>query len=287
MIENQLDVGGAVAFWTPSDATDRLKLYSAFVPLSLETFVPEPRPAASVLKDALEETLGGPRVLIRPLSDRDGFTVVREDRGRFGNSYLTSLVARVSVDDDIPTLQFEPNDERAALIQAAYRKHEGRVTAAQLSSCLVRVVNSLGGTRLRPTGAVYWIPGHKLADWAEVARAVESSAEGKPSAVYLLRHCLDIDAVRAVRDAVVAEVRSEANRIQEEVASGELGGRALAGRKKQARELRDKVLLYEDLLSVGLADLHVAVDHADQAAATAAMLLGAVRPNEAPVGTPE
>ena len=40
-------------------------------------------------------------------------------------------------------------------------------------------------------------------------------------------------------------------------------------------ELRHKVLLYEDVLSVALRDLHAAVDGADQAAATAALLLGA------------
>jgi hypothetical protein len=138
----------------------------------------------------------------------------------------------------------------------------------------VRVVESLGGTRLRPTGAVYWVPGPKLDEWALVARAVESAADGRPSAVYLLRHRLDADAVRAVRDAVVAEVSGEATRIRDEVGTGELGGRALETRKAQAAELRDKVLLYEDLLSVGLDELHRVVDAADQAAATAALLLG-------------
>ena len=215
MIESRLDVGGAVAFWTAADATDRPKLRHAFAALGLESFVPEPRPAPSVLKDALEETLGGPRVLIRPLADRDGFTVVREDRGRFGNAYLTSLVARVSCDDGVPTLSFEPYDDRATLLQAAYREHEGRVTASQLSSCLVKVVESLGGTRLRPSGAVYWVPGHKLDEWAEVAKAVERSADGKPGAVYLLRHRLDADAVRAVRDALVKKLPSHKAKLDE------------------------------------------------------------------------
>ena len=143
----------------------------------------------------------------------------------------------------------------------------------QLSACLVKIVEFLGGTRLRPTGAVYWIPGPKLDEWALAARAVEAAADGKPSAVYLLRHRLDGDAVRAVRDAVVAEVHAAAVRIAEEVAAGDLGGRALETRKQHARELRDKVLLYEDLLSVGLAELHRAIDVADQAAATASLLL--------------
>ena len=73
----------------------------------------------------------------------------------------------------------------------------------------------------------------------------------------------------------MAEVQAEAVRICDEVAAGDLGGRALETRKKQAADLRDKVLLYEDVLSVGLAGLHAAVDRADQAAATASLLLGA------------
>jgi hypothetical protein len=108
-----------------------------------------------------------------------------------------------------------------------------------------------------------------------VAAAAERAADGRPSAVYVLRHRLDADAVRAVRDAVVAEVQAEAGRICAEVAAGDLGGRALETRKQQAADLRDKVLLYEDVLSVGLAGLHAAVDRADQAAATASLLLGA------------
>ena len=274
MIENPLDIGGAVAFWTPAEFTDRGRLLSGLTPLGLEDFVPGPRPAASLLRDALEDALGGPRILVRPLADRDGFTVVREERGRAGNAYTTALVARVDGDDP-PRLAFEPMDARAPLVEAAFGRHLGRIPAAQLSLGLVRIVERFGGTRLKPTGAIYWIPGPKLDDWAAVARAVEAAADGRPSAVYLLRHRLDADAVRAIRDAVVADVQGEVARIRDEVVSGELGGRALETRRQRAVELRHKVLLYEDVLSVALRDLHAAVDGADQAAATAALLIGA------------
>src|SRR6185436_6501637 len=99
--------------------------------------------------------------------------------------------------------------------------------------------------------------------WNQIADAVEQAADGALSAVYMLRHRLDHDAIRAVRDAVVAEVQSEAVRIREEVLAGELGTWALETRKRQAADLRNKVLLYEDLLSVGLKDLHLVVDEAD------------------------
>jgi hypothetical protein len=225
----------------------------------------------------LTEVLGGPRTLIRPLAQKDGFAVVREDRGTVENRYATDLVARV-MEGPRPHLSFEPYGPKAVAVEASFQTQLGRVSGAQLSSALVKVVESLSGTRLRPTGAIYWIPGPRLADWADVGQAVEAAADGAPSAVYLIKHRLDGEAVRAIRDAVVAEVSAEATRIREDVAAGDLGGRALETRKQQAADLRSKVLLYEDLLSVGLDGLHRAVDDADQAAATASLLLSAQVP---------
>src|SRR5689334_7372009 len=142
MVEGHLDVGGAVAFWSLAESSDRDKLAAGFAALGLGSFVPEPRPAPAVLRDALEEVLGGPRVLVRPLAARDGFAVVREDRGTSANAYATELVARVA--GDPPVLTFDPADDRAARVEAAFRKHAGRVPAAQLSAALVKVVESLG-----------------------------------------------------------------------------------------------------------------------------------------------
>ena len=277
MVESQLDVGGAVTFWSLADWSDRPRLQAAFARAGLDGFVPDPRPAPACLKDALEDVLGGPRVLVRPLASRDGFAVVREDRGVAANAYSTLLTASVRDGHDP---MFDPWTPDAGRVADAYRRQLGRVPAGQLSAALVKAVEALGGTRLRPGGAVYWVPGPRLDEWAAAGHAAEQAAEGRPSAVYVLRHRLDADAVRAVRDAVVTEVQGEAARICEEVSTGDLGGRALETRKKQAADLRQKVLLYEDLLSLGLAGLHLAVDRADQAAATAALLLAAHGPAE-------
>jgi hypothetical protein len=282
MVESHLAVGGAVTFWSLADWSDRARLAAAFAARGLGAFVPDPRPAPACLRDALEAVLGGPRVLVRPLAGRDGFAVVREDRGADRNEYTTLLTAAAR-DGRPPAFdRWAPETDRVA---EAYARQLGRVPAAQLSAALVRVVEALGGTRLRPGGAVYWVPGPRLDAWAEAGRAAERAADGRPSAVYVLRHRLDADAVRAVRDAVVGDVQAEAARICDEVAGGELGGRALETRQKQAADLRRKVLLYEGLLSVGLAGLHRAVDRADQAAATATLLLAARGPEEpAPAG---
>jgi hypothetical protein len=279
MVESHIEIGGAVVFWSLSEWTSRDRLKEGLEAAGLAAFVPEPRQAAAALRDALEEVLGGPRMLVRPLQARDGFTVVREDRGEHGNSYTQELVARI---DDAGGITFASSDDRAARVREAYERQRGLLRAARVSGALVAILEALGGTRLRPGGSVYWLPPHRLDEWQQAARAVEASGVGRASAVYVLRHRMDADAVRAVRDAVVAEVQAEATRIHDEVMGGELGGRALETRRARAGELREKINLYEHLLDVGLEGLRGAVDRADQAAAAAVLLASARGPEEEP-----
>jgi hypothetical protein len=279
MPESHIDIGGAVVFWSLSEWTNRDCLLAGLNPLGLEAFVPDARPASACLKDALEEVLGGPRTLVRPLARRDGFAVVQEQRGEQGNLYCQELVARIDGSNGTATVSFTPLDERATRVLPVYQRQLGLLHATQVSTVLVKLVESVSGTRLRPAGAIYWVPGPRLDDWAKIAHAFEPAGQARPNAVYVLRHPMDADAVRAVRDAVVAEVQAEANKIHDEVMAGELGERALEGRRGQATDLRNKVLLYEELLDMGLQRLHQAVDRADQAAA-AAVLLASAQPTE-------
>ncbi len=278
MTENHLHLGGGIVFWTLGEFTARAHLQTGFEAAGFGQFVPEPRPPAGALKDALELVLGGSTTLIRPLKTRDGFTVVREERGENGNAYLNSLVARINPDN--LEITFTPLDQRAQPIVDAFNEHLGLLRPAQVSAALVAILDSLGGTRLRPTGAIYWLPPYQLDDWQRVAQAVENAGFGRPHCVYLLRHQMDADAIRAVRDAIVAEVSAEAARIDREVASGDLGERGLENRKAQAEELRRKIQQYEHILGCGLESLHVAVDQTEQAACKAALLAAVAMPQE-------
>jgi hypothetical protein len=280
MVERSVELGGAVVFWSLAEWSDRDRLRAGLEPLGLAGLVPEPRPASACLKEALEEVLGGPRVLIRPLARRDGFAVVQEQRGEQSNVYTQDLIVRIEETNRGPSPSFSVADERAMKILDAYGRQLGFLHAGQVGNCLVKLVESLGGTRLRPGGAIYWLPGHQVEAWQQIAQQVEQAGQGRASAVYVLRHPMDAEAVRAVRDAVVAEVQAEATRLHQEVMTGELGERALEHRREVASELRKKVLLYEDLLDVGLAGLHQAVDRADQAAAAAVLLASAQPPQE-------
>jgi hypothetical protein len=275
MTPNHLRLGGAVVYWTLSEFTFRDRLADGLADAGFGDLAPDARPATAALKAALEQTLGGSRILIRPLQSRDGFAVVEEERGQTENIYTQTLSARVEGEGAFARLAFSLADERSLAVQQAFDLHQGLIAAHQVSECLVSIVERLGGTRLRPSGGFYWLPEARLDLWQEVAAAVEKAAFGRPHACYVLRVAMDADAVRAVRDAIVAEVTAEANRIRNEVLSGELKERALESRRVEAEDLRDKVTQYEMLLDTGLASLREAIDAAEEAAAAAALLVSA------------
>ncbi len=283
MVNDTIEFGGAVVFWSLSGYSSREKLVSGLADLGLSATVPTPQPPAC-LKNALEQVLGGPRVLVRPLSKRDGFTVVMEDRGEDSNDYRQTLTARIlatngngTADGALPVLDFQPEDERSGEVRALFARQLSLLSAAQVGGVLVDLVEELGGIRLRPSGGIYWLPGNKLDEWQRIAQMVEGAVVEGMTRVYILRHKLDADAVRAVQDAVIAEVGHEAQRIEKEILAPDcdLGDRALQTRRDQAEALRQKVNLYEDILSVGLEGLHTALDRAEQAAAGMMLLQSA------------
>jgi hypothetical protein len=272
---SDLTIGGALIFWSLAEWTDRALLQAGLARVGMAGYVPDPRQPCAALREALDEVLGGPRVLVRPLKKRDGFTVVREERGESANTYKQELVARVAANGSGPTLRFDPTDERAEPVRTAFENQLGLLHAGQVSTMLVAIAEGLSSTCLRPSGGLYWLPPHRLDEFQQAASAVEAAGQGKPSAVYILRHPMDADAIRAIHDAIVNEVQSESKRLHDEVVKGELGSRALKTRRDQAAALKSKVALYEEVLDVGLAGLHVAVDQADQAAAAAILIASA------------
>jgi hypothetical protein len=214
--------------------------------------------------------------MVRPTKEKDGFWVVEEERRETalgGNAYQVNLTARINFNTSF--IAFDPIDDRAQKIVESYNEHLGLLRSAQVSSALVALLDDLGGTRLRPTGGVYWLPEAKVETWAEIGQVIEGAGHGVVNALYLIRHDLDADAVRAVRDAIVAEVSAEAARISQEVNDGGLGERALEHRKEQALGLRSKIELYEELLDCGLEALRRTVDDTEQTVATAALMASA------------
>jgi hypothetical protein len=177
--------------------------------------------------------------------------------------------------------------EDTSKVLDAFRRFQGRLTGQQVGAALVRVLYSLGGTRLRPTGGVYWLPGDQVDTWERTTEAVGLSADGGRSIGYCITHELDEAAVLAVRDALVAEVTAETRRIAAEIQSGELGERAIDSRRAEAARLKLKVVSYEGMLNVALDELKKGLDSIEQSQALAALLLSAAATPFADTATPE
>jgi hypothetical protein len=267
-------VGGAVVYWNIGSNTNRQATLERLAELNLDQFTPEPRTPNAALADALREVYGGATVLVRPLKNREdnGFTVVDEERRETRNEYRQRLVARVKdgrLEVEHPQYGLCGPEE---VLLTAFQNALLTISPAAVSKCLVEILQHLGGTRLRENGSVYWLPEYALSLWEKIAAVVEQAAVNCKSTVYLLRTVMDDATIRAVKDAIVYEVCQAAEAIQEEVAGGELGERALQTREQRAKDLHYRVRTYETILGEALDTLHEVVGTARQAAASAMAL---------------
>jgi hypothetical protein len=273
MVIGKINPTGLITFWSLSEYSNREKLMGAWSPLGLGKLVPEPRPAVTCLKDAMIEVVGSSKNLVRPLASRTGFVVVNETRGTEENQYQPRFSARVTEGINKPLFSIDTEETRK--VEESFYKHLGRLRNTQVTAALVAAVSQLGGTRLRPSGGIYWLAGDRLEAWEQLAAGATDAAEDGQNTIYLLKHDLDASAVTAVKDAIVAEIEYETNRLVTELREGDLGRRAVESRKREAAALRDKVSEYESILNVGLEHLRKHLDAVDQTAALSALLLAA------------
>ena len=281
IVNESLRIGGAITLWNLSEFSDQQDLEEGLTDLGLEKFAPARRPPVAALREAMQEVVGGPRILIRPLDDKNGWCAVKEDRGKHVNQYEHVLTARI---DDTLQISFSPFDDRAQKVVDCFNEHVGYLHAADVSRALVEILDSMVANSLRPRGAVYWLPEYRVNEWGRVAKVVEDASVSRLSAVYLLRNIMDGDACRAVMDSVIAEVKTAVESIDREIREGKLGVRGLEHRETMAQDLRKKVSEYEDLLGVELGRLHEIVDQTETAACRAAVLASAAARTHAKAG---
>jgi hypothetical protein len=271
MNTSQVQIGGAVVFFSTKDGTDRPKLKQSLATMGLEKFCPEERTTLSALKVALQELYGSPKTLIRPLdtNEREGFCVIEEERGAEGNSYSTTMCAYLE-NDQVLYIGLDHGvtvSERTALAKQ-------NLPAISVSNMLVKLIEDLGGTALREAGGIYWLPENKLTSWGQISRIVEKCG---PNTVYVLQHLKDENAIRAVRDAIVREAESESRQIEREINESEVGERYLQSRVDRAIKISQKIAKYEELLGVGLEAIKENLSRVEDAAAKAVLLASAVK----------
>jgi len=266
-----LRVDGVVAYWSLTEFTRLDKLRDGLDAAGFRKYAPDPRSAQVCLKDALGDVF--PRMLVQPLAGRDAWEVREIVRGEEENQYL--LRHRVALRDGAtpsPKIALAPFDaEVGSQVASRFNDFRGLVRCAQVTAAMTAILRELRGTSLRPRGSIYWMPEKSMGEWQQVIDAVQKAGVGGENRCYLIRHAMDADAVRAVRDAIVAEVTTESARLKADVESGELGERALRTREAEARDLRDRVVLYEELLQTGLGVLHQKLDETEASVSMASL----------------
>lgn len=278
MQQHSIHVSGAVTYWTIGTSIRREDLDHELDSRGLSRFTPCPRTDDSALALALAQVFDGATYLVRPLDKRNtnGRLVVKEVRGADRNTYLTVARARVAdgevhvtvVDADyLPVPQSALDSD----LQLAFLAHKAFLAPSAVGEMLVKLAAERGGLTLRPSGSVYWLPEAHLALWGDLAGAIERLDASGKTAIYLLRTAKDADALRAVRDAITAEIEREAGSLCDEISAGLLGQKALLHRQQVAMSLEKRVAQYEQILGQGLDSLSASCKQARRAAVTALM----------------
>ncbi len=273
-ISNDLRVEGRYTFWNTAKFTVRDDVLAELKTIGYEKYAPEARTPIAALKTALEEGFHTRTTRIEKLTDKRAYEVIEIHRGEQANTYTQKY--RFSIDDQ-NRVDVVPFDWTVAdTIVKLFNQHRGLITANAVTQSLLGILKSLGGTRVRDDGGTYWIPPVAVDEWRRVGDAIgRCRVKGhKSNTVYAVKHVMDADSLRAVRDGIITEIEQACEQLHDEVLNNtELGERALENRKALAAEYRQKVEMYEALLKEKLPALHQAVDKANQAACNATLLI--------------
>jgi hypothetical protein len=282
MSGDRMPVGGSVIWWRLAKSTALDTLSSGFKGLGLENYIPEPRTAMSCLRAALSdryevEDKKTERLVVRSVPK--GFVVVKEtpkDAKRAGDDW-GEVVATVALSDDEKDVVMDPWDRTIHdEIVMAMTEAKKWLSSGAVGGALVKIIE-VWGLSLRPNGGVYWLPKDMVSCWDSVTSVIVTASASKdkdskdvdPNRVFKLNVEADTDMVEAIGDILTNEVECELDRMERELASGDLGTRAIETREARAQHLLNKVSKYEQSFQKKLTGLQEQFARSESAAAMA------------------
>lgn len=278
---SSMRLDGVITFWTKGSFYDFQKLKDGYEALSLGDLAPALSTADANLQYALRKVYDNTGLLVR--SSDGGFNIVKEERGEKGtpNRYEVKHAFWLDGVKHNELMMSPPDYDKAKVVAERFNEFCSLVPLGAVTRSLVAVVDKLKGIPLSPTGGFYWLPAAAVDTWSQLGRVIEGASAYGQAVVYLVRHSFDHDAVRAVRDALVADAEAEAKRIEKEVMEDDLGEKALNNRKDQANEIMDKLSLYESILGETLEGIKGHLGSVGEMAAVAAVRAAAAQYNGA------
>lgn len=263
--------GGIVVFWSIGE-TCLKKLSDGLNKLAMEKFTPEPRTKFSALREALTQVYPGVDYLVRPLANNAGYEVVDETRCSERNEFRH---VATYILDDVYGVTSPEDAARTFQVREQLATFSGLLSPISATRALVDMIAALRGTRIRESGAVYWLPDSSRQMWEQIAQVFEQSGQSR---LYTMTVGHDAGMVAAVLAAITNEITSEAAQMSHDIClTGEdaLGVRALRSRKILALSLREKVKMYEGLIGAALPTLTASLEQVELAAAAAELQLSA------------
>lgn len=281
-----LTVGNFITTWRTASFYKHDKLSEGLTTLGLEKFIPALSTNDANLRYSLEQKFNESALMVRSM--QKGFAVVREIRGDENerkNEYRHEYAFWLEGDNK-DRLRMDPyNEEVAKSVVSYFAQYCSYVTGTNATKAMVHLVGHLKGTTLRPSGGVYSIFDTQLMTWKRIASVFERAAAIGECKVYVIRHKLDPDSIKAIHDALAEEIKAEMgdteNFLAPDTDGKTPGERALKNRGEQILAMKQKVEMYANILGLSNNDLLTQLEELKGRVGMAGLAITAAKKREA------
>jgi len=280
---------GAFAWWSPH-RMEVPALEKALGDVGLSNLAPKSSTVPAALKETLNALISGARIRVRgkpisfnPLSDAvKGCEAVMREPGNEANvhDFVMSIVldgAQVKIARINHIYMPHVRGKEAALenlLTNTFHDEMSWFPTSMVSSCVARVIGTLGGVLCRENGGVWFLPENVIDRFEQFADSMESSGRVR---ITLTKFPLRPGerSYRLVAESIQKEIREALLEIEEglsQIGKGDARARGQKTRMARLMELRDKVNSYEQILGITMSDLHQAVEKVRDAVAAHTVL---------------
>ena len=272
-------LAGAITYWRLAGGVNGDRLRTAWLerglPELLLPTLPSPETALTRAVKKQEGRRNGATILARQLPEARGWVLKHETPNEDKSDLTYSTEARVWVDKLGRFQTDQPESTLARAVEVEYPRQLNEVSAADVSSWLVRLAAYVTAVSLRDGGGVYFIPRGTLPVWRGMVHAIRAASSHSVFEIPAMR---GEECVAAVLDALNAECDEEVRRMEAEITAspGGLSKRGISTREAQLDRLRAKVEGYCALLGTRQEELVGKLENVRASLATGRIANGAM-----------
>ena len=150
---------------------------------------------------------------LRPLrhKQRNGYTVVVEDKGEADNSYSRTVNACVDKEGVVAVTAGFADRQELQQLTSHYRRV---LPASSVSDMLTDIINGqFGGISLKASGGLYFIPEDHVGKWMDVIMVVEAAAVNGANDLSVVPLEMNEMTLRDIKRSINREIESAAERL--------------------------------------------------------------------------